>query len=68
MMYKFARFEEGSIKRYEFSSYQDALNWVNEQIETFKKVNRVRDESKDMSFIRYKESVLKSLQEQHEKG
>ncbi len=66
-MYKFARFEKDSIKKYDFYSYQDALNWINEQIETFKIVNQVRDESKDMAFIRYKEDLMGNLEDMHKK-
>ena len=71
MKYRFARFEndvndpgtieKASVKRYEFDSLENAQAWVNEEIERFKKVNHVRDELNDKSFIRFKSELQESL-------
>jgi predicted nucleic acid-binding OB-fold protein len=60
MKYKFSRFENDSLKRYEFDSYEDVKSWIDQEIEKFKIVNRVRDEKKDRSFISFK-SELESI-------
>jgi|SRR6267142_2776529 len=64
-MYKLKRFEKDGIKRYDFDSYEDAEKWVNDEVEKFKKTNKVIDENKDKSFIRFKlelEDWLKYMQ------
>lgn len=61
MKYMFSRIEEGSLKKYEFSSYQEIEKWVNQQLEDFKKINRVFDESKDRAYMEYKSELQKIL-------
>src|SRR5258706_15837199 len=67
MTYKFARFENDSINKYQFHSYKEALFWVESEIVKFKEVNKVRDESKDKSFIRYRDSLHEELEKQKAK-
>jgi hypothetical protein len=67
MIYKFAKVEGNCIKRYEFPSYESSLQWINDQIETFKKVNGVKDESKDKTFNMYKNDMMEALENQHKK-
>lgn len=61
MTYKFARFENGAIKRYEFSSYEEIEKWVYDSLMDFKKINKVRDELKDRSYIAYKSELEELL-------
>jgi hypothetical protein len=56
-MIKFARFENESIKRYEFHSYESLEEWIFKQIENFKSINRVYDEDNDYSFIQFNEQM-----------
>jgi hypothetical protein len=60
-MYKFARFENDTMKKYEFSSYKDAKKWIDDEIEKYKHINHVKDETKDKSFMNYKESLEKLI-------
>jgi len=61
MIYIFNRFENGAIKRYEFDSYEQAKSWVDQEIEKFKIVNRVRNEEKDRVFISFKSELERYL-------
>lgn len=64
MAYKFARLENGSIKKYEFSSIQQMDSWAVESLKDFREENKVKDQSNDISYLDYKEelhdSVMKS--------
>src|SRR6266478_7745321 len=61
MTYKFSRFENETINKYEFDTYENALSWINGLIDEFKKINRVKDEAKDRYFIRFKSELMDSL-------
>ncbi len=65
-MFKFSRVEGDSLVKYDFFSYEDAKSWVEKECEKFKKINRVRDESKDRYFLDFKSGLEKSLQGQKE--
>ncbi len=54
MTYKFSRLEDGCFKRYEFDSIESARDWAQEQMDIFKKENKVVNEATDVSFKRYK--------------
>ncbi len=57
MTFKFARMEIDGLKRYSFETYEEVENWVKNELDIFKKTNRVDNENNDRSFISYK-SVL----------
>ncbi len=61
MIYRFAIFDNHSIKKHEFDSYEKAKSWVDQEIEKFRMVNCVRNEEKDKAFISFKSSLEKSL-------
>lgn len=65
MQYKFARFENDSVKKYEFDLYEDAKKWVDESLEKFKVINRVRDENKDKAYLRFKKELEEDLENMH---
>jgi hypothetical protein len=50
MVYKFATIEGGNIQKHVFDTYAEARKWVDQEIETFKMMNHVKDESKDRYF------------------
>lgn len=68
MNYKFAKLENDSIKKYEFSSYEDAKCWVNQELENFKLINCVKNENTDRAFISYKSQFEKILMQKDNKG
>jgi len=64
MTYKFSRYDDDSKSfiKYNFDTYEETLAWVNEQLAQFLKVNNVRDESKDQSYLDFKEELLSCLE------
>lgn len=63
-MYKikcFGDLKSSHLTTYEFHSYEELKVWVDERLETFKRVNRVTNEERDMAFLRYKEEMQKHL-------
>jgi len=61
MTYKFALFEDNSLKKYQFDSLEDAKSWADYQIEKFKVRNKVFDEKTDKYFINFREQFVKIL-------
>lgn len=61
MVYRFARVEDDSIKRYEFESFEEAKTFIDKEIEKFKKINEVKENEKDKHFLRFKEEMKKIL-------
>lgn len=57
MKYKFARLENESIKKFEFDTLEELKSWINQELENYKKINKVTDESKDKSFLNYKANL-----------
>lgn len=68
MSYKFCRIENDVIKTYDFTSYDDAKNWIDQELEKFKIMNRVDDELKDRSFIAFKSQLEQILHAKENKG
>lgn len=54
MNYKVNSSESGGLKRHLFESKSELKSWIDEQVELFKIENRVQDEQRDQSFIRFK--------------
>lgn len=61
--YKFARLEPDGLKKYEFDSLESFKLWVDQELEKFKKENRVTDESKDRYFMALKSQFDKVLEQ-----
>lgn len=54
---KIRRLEEDGFRTYEFTCYEELKPWIDSKLEEYKKINRVRDEKKDRSYMRYKEQI-----------
>lgn len=49
MRYSFRRAENTEMKTYVFEDEESARYWINAEIEVFKEINKVTDESKGLS-------------------
>jgi hypothetical protein len=67
MVYKFATIEGGNIQKHVFDTYAEARKWVDQEIETFKMMNHVKDESKDRYFMQYRDQLEKMLEKPEER-
>lgn len=59
-MYRFARPGNVAFEIYDFSTYREAREWINQEVESFKKRNRIHDET-DRALKNFKDELENAL-------